>query len=48
MEREEDFNTMKRELKRERTRRLLLDTAKALIQEKGCAGMRYRQEFCVM
>jgi AcrR family transcriptional regulator len=39
MEREEDFNTMKRELKRERTRRLLLDTAKALIQEKGCAGM---------
>lgn len=30
---------MKRELKRERTRQLMLDAAKQLIQEKGCANM---------
>ena len=29
---------MKRELKRERTKRLLLDTTKQLILEKGCAA----------
>lgn len=30
---------MKRELKRERTKRLMLDAAKELIREKGCARM---------
>jgi len=30
---------MKRELKRERTKRLLLDVTKALIQEKGCSAI---------
>lgn len=33
---------MKRELKRERTKRLLLETTKELIREKGCVGTTFR------